>query len=99
MKRKFLIFCLIANLTILFVLIINLLSIVLGLESVIELINSKQFINFRMILGLFTLVLWIFNLFLWSKKDKVLKRFIPLFFLIGIYSPFYFIKALNNKWI
>ena len=50
MKRKFLIFCLIANLTILFVLIINLLSIVLGLESVIELINSKQFINFRMIL-------------------------------------------------
>ena len=99
MRKLFLIACLVANFTILIILIINILSIVLGLESVNELINSKQFINFRMVLGLFTLILWIFNLLLWAKKDKMLRRFIPLFFLIGIYSPFYFIRALNNKWI
>jgi len=83
-----------------FIVVLTLLiSIVLGLDAIIGFINSEGFVYFRMILGLFVLILWLFNLYIWSKNDKALVRFFPLFFLIGIYSPFYFIKALKNRWI
>lgn len=45
------------------------------------------------------LIFWIWNMVIWSKHDKKAERFLLIFFLNGIYCPFYFNRALKNKWI
>lgn len=99
MQRNFLLFCFISNVLMLAIILTLIISIIIGLDSVVTYINSGEFVYIRMFLGLFVLILWLFNLFIWSNNDRNLKRFFLLFFLIGIYSPFYFLKALKNKWI
>jgi hypothetical protein len=41
----------------------------------------------------------IYNIIIWSKFDKHLGRFFALFFLLGLYTPFYFKKAIKNGWV
>jgi len=38
------------------------------------------------------IALWIKTLIIWGKTDKSILRFFLLFFLIGIYTPFYYYK-------
>jgi hypothetical protein len=41
----------------------------------------------------------VFTLIAWSKFDKNIGRFLLLFFFIGLYSPFYYLKMVRNNWI
>ena len=59
---------------------------------------NETFMNIRMLLAIPVFVLWINNLVVWPKHVKNIGRFLLLFFLIGIYSPFYFQKILKNNW-
>jgi hypothetical protein len=59
---------------------------------------DPSFLNIRMAFAIPIVILWINNLIVWSKKDKNIGRFFVLFFLMGIYSPFYFKKILKNNW-
>ena len=59
---------------------------------------DETFLQIRMVLTIPILVLWINNLIICSKKDKSIKRFLLLFFLNGLYNPFYFRKVLKNNW-
>ncbi len=68
-------------------------------QSIESFIYSPVFKSIKTIISLIVLVFWIYNLILWSKYDKKIGNFLLLFFLIGIYTPFYYLKAVRNKWI
>jgi len=60
---------------------------------------NQRFISIRTLLSIPVLILWFSSLILWSKNDKRIGQFLLLFFLIGIYSPFYFRRSLRNGWL
>ena len=60
---------------------------------------DPTFLNIRLIIGVPILVLWVFDMIKWSKHDKHVGRFFLIFFLIGIYAPFYFRKIVKNNWL
>jgi hypothetical protein len=53
----------------------------------------------RQLLNIPVFIVWIYTLILWQRNDKNVLQFILLFFLIGIYSSFYFWKAVKKGWI
>jgi len=53
---------------------------------------NQTFIFIRTILALPVLVFWIGCFILWSKYDKNIGRLLLLFFLIGLYNPYYYWK-------
>lgn len=59
---------------------------------------DETFIQIRMVLTIPIIVLWINNLIVWSKNDKGIGRFLLLFFLNGLYNPFYYRKIQKNNW-
>lgn len=59
---------------------------------------NSTFYAIRSFLSLPALILWISMLILWSKFDKNIGRFFMLFFLIGIYSLFYYRRAERSGW-
>lgn len=98
-KRKVLLFCFYINLLMIILFFIIIIAALLRMQSFLDYVFfDETFINIRMILTIPIFVLWVNNLIIWSKHDKHIGRFFLLFFLIGIYSPFYFRKILKNKW-
>jgi hypothetical protein len=61
--------------------------------------TDTTFLNFRLILGVPIIILWVYDMVKWSKHDKHIGRFLLIFFLLGIYSPFYFRRILKNNWL
>jgi hypothetical protein len=57
------------------------------------------FNQWRMIAAYFVFAFWIWNIIIWSKSDKKIARFFALFFLLGIYTLFYYRIVLKNNWI
>ncbi|MDP4209192.1 MAG: hypothetical protein Q8928_10300 [Bacteroidota bacterium] len=99
LKKKLLFFCFIANLFMIAIYLSVIIAAFFKFQKYIDYIFfDVEFANIRMFLTIFVFILWINNLIVWSKRDKNLGRFFILFFFIGIYSPFYFIKILKNKW-
>ena len=45
------------------------------------------------------LIFTVYCMILWSKKDNYVLNFFLLFFLMGVYTPFYYRKVLKNNWI
>jgi hypothetical protein len=75
------------------------LAILFKQKQILEIYSSDELFNqIRMVLVIPVIVLWVNNLMVWSKKDKHVGRFFLLFFLNGLYSPFYFRKILKHKW-
>ncbi len=74
-------------------------AVLFHIQSVESFIYSPIFNSIKTIISLIVLIFWIYNLILWSKYDKKIGNFLLLFFLIGIYTPFYYLKAVRNKWI
>lgn len=48
------------------------------------------------LMSLCALVIWIYSLYKWSKRDKRIGTLLLLFFLIGIYAPFYYWKRIRK---
>ncbi len=98
-RRIVLLFCYYINLLMIILFFIIIIAALLRMQSFLDYIFfDETFINIRMILTVPIFVLWINNIIIWSKHDKHIGRFFLLFFLIGVYSPFYFRKILRNKW-
>jgi hypothetical protein len=53
----------------------------------------------RMILTYFVFAFFIWNIVIWTKRDKKVGRFLALFFLPGLYTLFYYRIVLKNKWL
>lgn len=68
-----------------------------GKDSSMEDLNS--FIMYRTYVTLFVFIFLIWNIVIWSKRDKKVIRFLALFFLPGLYTLFYYPKVLKNKWL
>jgi len=99
MKKKLLMVCYIINILMVSLIVVVILAALLRLKNLLDFVFfDETFLLIRMILTVPILVLWINNLIIWSKKDKSIMRFFLLFFLNGIYSPFYFRKILKNNW-
>jgi len=100
MKRKLLMTCYLINLIMIPVSIFYpLITFYLRKIAVFSYISDEFFMNIRIILTLPIFVLWIYSMIIWSKKDKVIHRFFLLFFLNGLYTPFYFSRILKNDWL
>lgn len=56
-------------------------------------------IMIRTLMSVPVFILWVCCLVIWGKHDKDIGRFLPLFFLIGLYSLFYFRQALKKQWV
>ena len=98
-KRKVLLFCYYINLFMIILFFIIIIAAFLRMQSFLDYIFfNETFINIRMLLTVPIFVLWVNNIIIWSRHDKHVGRFFLLFFLIGVYSPFYFSKILRNKW-
>ncbi len=84
---------------------INLLALILAIFHMILFWYDfdQSFLDFvlslRMYSTYFILILWIWNMIIWGKKDKKVIRFVALFFLSGFYNLFYFKIAMKNKWL
>lgn len=53
----------------------------------------------RLILAIPLFVFWIWSLIIWNKYDKSIKQFFLLFFLMALYTPFYYRRIIKNTWI
>lgn len=59
--------------------------------------NSLIVVNVRTILNIPVLIFWVLLLRHWSKGKKKVSDFLLLFFLIGLYTIFYYKKEFKHK--
>jgi len=99
LKKSLLLFCYYVNIATLIFFVLVLIAALLRMQAFLDFVFFNQtFLNVRMILSLPIFAFWINNLIIWGKHDKHIGRFFLLFFLIGIYTPFYFRRVLRNSW-
>jgi len=55
--------------------------------------------NWRINTTLLVFPFWIWNIIIWSTKDKRVGQLLGLFFLNGLYTLFYFRLVLKNNWL
>ncbi len=73
--------------------------LLMGDEVKSEFLSNPTLLVFRGISLVFLVILWIKCLIVWSKKDKGIGRFLLLFFLHGLYTLFYYPRAIKQNWI
>jgi len=76
-----------------------LLAAIFEANNLLRYFASDSFSNIRVMIALPVMILWVYTLIAWSRFDKNIGRFLMLFFLIGLYSPFYYLKMVKNNWI
>jgi hypothetical protein len=59
----------------------------------------SSLLTWRMNSAYFVIVFWIWNMIIWSKRDKKIIRFFALFFLPGLFTLYYFFLVIKNKWL
>lgn len=79
--------------------IIPIFAAIVRANSILDFYVTENVLTLRFILSLPVYYIWIYLIVIWAKKDKNVGRFFLLFFLIGIYTLFYFKRALKNDWI
>lgn len=99
MKRVLLEICFVINVIYCVGLIPLFIIFLFGNDSIYSFLMSDKGMKVRLFTNLPLLILWIYNFILWSKNDKRLGQFAMLLFLNGFYNPFYYRKAVKNKWI
>ena len=99
MVKKFFILCYLINVALLCLVVLVIIAAIFNVNVVLDYVLGDQFLSYRMIINIPIILLWIYNLVIWSRKDKHVLRFFLLFFLNAFYNPFYFRKALKSNWI
>lgn len=61
--------------------------------------DLNTFMFWRMNTTCFYVVFWVWNIVIWSKRDKKIGRFFGLFFLPGLYTLFYYRIVLTYNWL
>jgi hypothetical protein len=72
---------------------------IFNIETIVLFTMSKFHLVFANVFGNAIIVFWIWSMIIWGKKDKNTKRFLLLFFLVGIYALFYYRRIIMNKWL
>lgn len=98
MKRIILEVCFVVNLLFCLALVYVLVATLLG-SDLYTFFQSEQGVNLRMFINIPIIILWIFNFIMWSKHDKNILQFVLILLLNALYNPFYFRKAVKNKWV
>lgn len=99
MKRILLEICFVVNVIFCLVLIPLLITVLIGNDSIYSFLTSEKGVSLRMYINIPILILWIYNIIVWSKKDKNIVQFILILLLNALYNPFYYRKAVKNKWV
>lgn len=68
-------------------------------DKLLDFYNSRPIEVVISFLSIPLLAFLIYNISIWSKKDKRTGTLIALLFLNMIYVPFYFRNALKNGWV
>ena len=85
--------------------ILDLFGLILAISQIILSVKGysmddlQTFMFWRITLTYFGLAFLIWNIVIWSKRDKKVSRFFALFFLPGLYALFYYRIVLKNKWL
>jgi len=99
MKKIILKLCFIVNIMMFALYFFIILAAIFNANDILRYFTSDSFSNLRIIISLPVFVLWVFTLIAWSKFDKNIGRLLILFFFIGLYSPFYYLRMEKNNWI
>lgn len=93
MKKNILMACYFINILMVSLVIITILAALFRFKDLLDYVFfDETFLQIRMVLTIPILVLWLNNIIVWSKNDKKIGRFLLLFFLNGLYNPFYYRK-------
>ncbi len=84
--------------------VINILAIVIGIIALLFDIKDWMYTNtyfffVRFILTIGFLLMWVWSIILWIKKDKEPKYLLLLLLLSALYLPFYYFRIKKNNWI
>ena len=99
MKRLLLEFCFWVNIFVYLILIVLFIEMVANTQIISHFLNNGQISDYRMLLNIPILVLWIYNIIIWAKKDKKTLRLILIIFLNGFYNTIYYRMAVKKNWI
>lgn len=61
--------------------------------------DLESYMMWRMNITVFVFLFLIWNIIIWSKRDKKITRFFALFFLPGLYTFYYYNLVIKNKWL
>jgi hypothetical protein len=99
MKKNILMACYFINTLMVTLVVVTILAVLFRFKGFVDYVFlDETFLLIRLVLTIPILVLWIDNLFILSKNDKSIMRFLLLFFLNELYNPLYFKKILRNNW-
>jgi hypothetical protein len=59
----------------------------------------ETLLTWRMNATYFVFIFWIWCIVIWSKNDKRIARFFPLFFLPGLFTFYYYFLVIKSKWL
>ncbi len=99
MKKTVLTVALISNFLLFAVFIGIFLSSIFKLMFLKDILIGDVFSCIRSILSYVTFGFSIYNLYIWAKYDKRITIFFLLFFLMGLYTPFYYLNAKRKGWV
>lgn len=91
--------CYYINIIMLFVYLNEIILKMLGRPHIREFCYSEIYVNIKFICLLPVILLTILLIVTWAKKDKSVGRFFLLFFLNGLYNPFYYWIAKRKGWL
>jgi hypothetical protein len=99
MKRIVLEICFTVNVLFCLVLVPLLITVLFGNDSMYSFLTSEKGVNLRMYINLPILILWVNNIIVWYKKDKKIIQLVMILIFNALYNPFYYRKAVKNKWV
>ena len=99
MKRILIEICFWINLVVYFLVIVLFIEMIGNTDIISQYFTKGHLSNYRMLLNIPILALWIYNIVVWSKNDKTTLRLILIIFLNGLYNPIYYRMAVRKKWL
>jgi hypothetical protein len=61
--------------------------------------TQETFMPIYLSITFISIIFWIWNIIIWSKKDKKMNRLIALIILNGFYTPYYYTLVIKNNWL
>jgi len=99
MKKTFLKLCYVSNLLLVVMTVAVTISYVLRMEAIYNQLFSLPGTVIRGVLGLMSIILWIYCINIWAKFDKKVSRLFLILFLTSFYIIFYFRRILREGWL
>ena len=85
--------------------IANIIALIMTIVQIIWVIKGHleleygDFARWKLYVTYLVFAFLIWNIVIWSKRDKKVGRFFALFFLPGVYTIYYYWIVVKNNWI